>query len=276
MRRGTVALDRPVIVGIVNVTPDSFSDGGRYLDPEAAVAHAVRLVEEGADVLDIGAESTRPGRPEPVSAEEEWRRLVPVLDGIARRLPAFPVTVDTVKSETARRALDAGAWAVNDVAGLRLDLRIADACAAHGAGLVLMHSRGTVTDMATYDHAVYASVGEEVVAELARAAEAAAARGVDRAAVVLDPGLGFSKTPDQSFAAVAALPGLARLGYPIMIGPSRKRMLGAVTGREVHDRDVATAVACAVGYVLGARLFRVHAPAVVREALAVAHAVRSG
>ncbi len=273
--RGDISLGRPVVVGILNVTPDSFSDGGRHAAPDAALRHAERLVADGADVLDIGAESTRPGRPAPVPESEEWARLSPVLAGVVRLFPELPLSVDTVKAEVARRSLDAGAWIVNDVSGLRLDPAIADACAAAGAGLVLMHSRGSTTDMATYDQASYADVVVDVTAELRRAAALAASRGVRRETIVLDPGLGFAKTPEQTFQALRGVPTIVRLGYPVMIGPSRKRFLGAVTGRDVADRDRATAAACVAGYLLGASLFRVHDVGIAREALAVAHAVRS-
>lgn len=271
MCRGALSLERPVVVGILNVTPDSFSDGGRHLEPDRALAHAEALVAEGATMLDLGAESTRPDTA-PVPQDEEWRRLEPVLTGVVLRFPEVPVSVDTVKAETAGRALDAGAWAINDVSGLRLDLGVADACAAHGAGLVLMHSRGGVSTMASYQHATYQDVVAEVSRELQAAVTLAERHGVPRSRIVLDPGLGFSKTPEQSYQVLGGIPALARLGLPLMIGPSRKRFLGAATGRDVAERDVATAAACAVGWVLGARLFRVHAVGPTRDALAVARA----
>lgn len=274
MGRGAIALDRPVIVGILNVTPDSFSDGGRFLDLGPAMEHAAALIAAGADMVDVGAESTAPGA-SAVAADEEWRRLAPVLNGLRRELPAVPFSVDTVKSEVARRALDAGAWAVNDVSALRLDPAIADACAAHEAGLILMHSRGGVRDMASYEQARYADVSAEVRRELAEATTVARDRGVTPERLVLDPGLGFAKTPEQSLRMLQELPALAALGFPLMVGPSRKRFLGQVTGQNVADRDRATAAACVAAYLNGAMLFRVHAPAPVKEALAVAHAVRS-
>jgi dihydropteroate synthase len=275
MGRGSIGLGRPVVVGILNVTPDSFSDGGRHLDPASALDHAAALVEAGADMLDVGAESTRPGRPAPVELEEEWRRLRPVLEGLVQRHPELPLSVDTVKAEIARRALDVGVWAVNDVSGLRLDADIADACASYDAGLVLMHSRGSTATMASYDDATYESVTSEVVRELSRAAAQAQQRGVLRERLVLDPGFGFSKRPEHNYRVLAELPAVTALGFPVMVGPSRKRFLGEVTGKSVAERDNATAAACAAAYMLGARLFRVHAVEPVREALAVAHAVRS-
>jgi dihydropteroate synthase len=275
MTRGAMPLEQPVVVGILNITPNSFSDGGRFLDPAAALQQATLLLEQGADMLDLGAESTRPGRPEPVAPAEEWRRLEPVLRGLAERDPGVPLSVDTVKAETASRALAAGAWAVNDVSGLRLDPEIADVCAEHGAGLVLMHSRGSLSELAGYNHASYGRVVDEVVRELERALEVAGNRGVGAVRVVLDPGLGFAKRPDHNYEVLRDLPALVALGHPVMVGPSRKRFLGAVTGRDAPDRDAATATACAAAYLGGASLFRVHAVAPVREALAIAHAIRS-
>jgi dihydropteroate synthase len=270
---GAVSLEQPVIVGVLNLTPDSFSDGGRYEEPARAVAHAAELLEAGATMIDMGAESTGPGSRLPVTEDEEWRRLEPVLRDVVREFPAVPVSVDTVKARTARRALDQGAWAINDVSGLRLDAEIADVCAEHAAGLILMHSRGSVSTMATYEYAHYQDVPGEIERELGAALGIATERGVEASRIVLDPGLGFSKTPEQSYAALRNVPTLARLRYPIMIGPSRKRFLGTVTGRDVTERDVATAAACALAWLLGARLFRVHAPGPVRDALAVACAV---
>jgi dihydropteroate synthase len=273
--RGTVVLDAPAMVGILNVTPDSFSDGGRYLAPGAALRHAAALLDAGATAIDVGAESTRPGRPAPVPLEEEWRRLAPVIPELARRFPTTPLSVDTVKAETARRALAEGAWAINDVTGLRHDPAIARVCAAHGAGLVLMHSRGALAELATYDHASYGDVMQDVAGELGAAAVRAQDAGVAREAIVLDPGLGFGKRPGHNYAVLRRLDALVMLGYPVMVGPSRKRFLGAVVGKEPAERDLATAAACVVAYERGARLFRVHAVAETREALLIAHAVES-
>ncbi|MBI4500616.1 MAG: dihydropteroate synthase [Gemmatimonadetes bacterium] len=273
--RGTISLDHPFIVGILNITPDSFSDGGRYLDPDAALGHAEHLIQQGADMLDVGAESTRPGRPDPVPPAEEWRRLEPALKEIFRRFPAVPLSVDTVKAETARRALDAGAWVINDVSGLRADPGIAEACARAGAGLILMHSRGSVQDMATYDHATYHDVPGEVARELSRAIETAEQRGVARDCLVIDPGLGFSKRPEHNFAVLKGLGTLTQLGPPVMVGPSRKRFLAAPIDRPVEERDPTTAAACVAACLLGASLFRVHNVQLTREALAVAHAIRT-
>lgn len=271
--RGAILLDPPVVVGILNVTPDSFSDGGAYLDPSAALRQAERMVQAGARMIDVGAESTRPGAV-PVPEDEEWRRLEPVLCALVERYPSVPVSVDTVKASTARRALEAGAWVINDVSGLRLDPGIAEVCAEYGAGLVLMHSRGGVGEMASYRYAEYADLEGEVVRELELAIRVAEERGVHRGRIVVDPGLGFSKTPEQSLRILGRIEVLKVLGCPVMVGPSRKRFLGAVTGKDVPERDLATAAACVVAYWLGASLFRVHAVEPTFEALAVARAVR--
>lgn len=273
--RGAVSLERPVVVGILNVTPDSFSDGGRFVTPAAALAHAEALLLAGADLLDLGAESTRPGRPLPVPADEEWRRLAPVLRELVRRHPAVPISVDTVKAATARRALEAGAWAINDVSGLRHDPDLGPVCAELRAGLILMHARGALADMATYDHADYRDVAAEVREELADALRRAEAHGVTADRVVIDPGFGFAKRPAHNFALLDRLDVLATLGPPIMVGPSRKRFLGTIVGGEPAERDVATAAACVLAAERGAQLFRVHDAGVTRAALDIAHATRT-
>ncbi|HEX7023586.1 MAG TPA: dihydropteroate synthase, partial [Gemmatimonadales bacterium] len=195
--RGPVELDRPAIVGILNVTPDSFSDGGRYLDSGAAVRHAGRLIAEGAVILDVGGESTRPNA-EAVPAGVERDRVVPVIEAVAREFPATRLSVDTVKASVAGAALDAGASIVNDVSGLRLDPAMGPLVAARGAGLVLMHSRGEIGTMASLDQAVYpGGVLGEVAAELGSAVGRARAAGIPSDRIVIDPGLGFGKTPEQ-------------------------------------------------------------------------------
>ena len=275
MARGAVDLSRPVVVGILNITPDSFSDGGQFLEPEAAVRHADDLIRQGAGMLDLGAESSRPGKSDTVSHEEEWQRLSPVLGQLVRRYPDLPISVDTVKGETARRALECGAWAINDVSGLRIDPAMTSVCASFGAGLVLMHSRGALQDMASYAQASYGDVVAEATQEIAVSIETALDGGVQPDRIVVDPGLGFSKDPGQSYEMVDGLPALASMGYPVMIGPSRKRFLGAVVGDDMARRDEATAHLCACAYMLGAVLFRVHAVGVVRRALDLAAAIRS-
>jgi dihydropteroate synthase len=272
--RGPIPLDQPIVVGILNVTPDSFSDGGRFTRADAALAHAESLLRDGATVVDVGGESTRPGRTEVVSTEEELRRVVPVVEALVRAHPDLIVSVDTVKSAVAKAALDRGAAVVNDVTAFRFDSAMAGVAAEAGAGAILMHSRGGLLEIASYDNADYGGdVVGGVLAELREALSAATGAGVAPDAIVLDPGFGFSKTVEQSVVLFDQLPALQALGRPLLVGPSRKRFLGAITGRPVEDRDRATAAACALAWERGARLFRVHAVAAAREALAIAHAL---
>ena len=275
MARGTVALERPVVVGILNVTPDSFSDGGRHLEPADALRHAGRMLDAGADMLDIGAQSTAPGGVGTASPDEQWRRLEPVLTEVVRQFPNASVSVDTTDHVTGRRALEAGVWALNDVSGLRLDPAIGTVCAEYGAGLILMHSRGSVDEMASYRLAQYDDVAIEVAEELRKSVSVAQGLGVPAGRIVLDPGLGFAKRPEHNYALLRGLAAVTALGFPVMVGPSRKRFLGQATGAEVDVRDNATAAACLAAFAQGAGMFRVHDVARVREALLVADAVRN-
>ncbi len=273
--RGPVVLDRPVVAGVLNVTPDSFSDGSLHATVDAAVARAEQMLADGADILDVGGESTRPGA-QPVSEAEELGRVVPVLEALERRFPHAMRSVDTTKAAVARAALDAGAAIVNDVGGLRLDAAMAPLCAERGAGVVLMHSRGGPGDLASLEHARFpGGVIPEVTAELGEALSLAFRAGITAERVVVDPGLGFGKDAEQNVELIRGLGALRVLGRPIMVGPSRKRFLGELTGRAVDQRDLATAAACAVAWETGARLFRVHEPGAARDALRVASAVRS-
>ncbi|MBA3345584.1 MAG: dihydropteroate synthase [Gemmatimonadales bacterium] len=272
--RGLMAVDRPLIVGIVNVTPDSFSDGGRFLGADAALAHADELLDAGAAMLDVGGESTRPGRTAEVSLAEELQRVVPAISALTRAHPDLVVWVDTVKAEVARAALDAGAAVVNDVSAFRLDPAMPAVVAAAKAGVVLMHSRGSNLEIASYTHAEYpGGVVGEVLDELRSALLAASDAGVAADATVIDPGFGFSKTVEQNISLFDQLAALQALGRPVLVGPSRKRFLGAVTDLPLAERDRATATACALAWERGARLFRVHAVAPTREALGLARAL---
>ena len=259
---------RPAVVGVLNVTPDSFSDGGVHLDPQAAAAAARRMVDEGAALVDVGGESTRPGS-EGVSADEELRRVVPVLEQIAGELP---VSVDTAKAEVARRALELGAILVNDVTALRGDPELAGVVAEHGAYLCLMHMRGeprTMQDDPRYD---------DVVADVKRFLEErlafATASGIAEERIALDPGIGFGKTVDHNLELLARLDELTALGRPILVGASRKRFLGRVLGDPEALTGPATAsvAAALVAYHRGASLFRVHDVREHVEALAAAAA----
>jgi len=275
--RGPVALDRPILLGILNVTPDSFSDGGRFTATEAAIAHASELLAQGATIVDVGGESTRPGRTEDVPAVEELRRVVPVVEALARADPDLIISIDTVKASVARAALDSGAAVVNDVSALRLDPAMAGTVAAARAGLILMHSRGSILELASYQHANYnGDVVGAVLAELRAALELASSKGVGSDATVIDPGFGFSKTVEQNLVLFDQLEALQALGRPVLVGPSRKRFIGSAAGVPLEDRDRATATACALAYERGARLFRVHDVVSAREAIALAHAIGTG
>ncbi|HEX9305930.1 MAG TPA: dihydropteroate synthase [Anaeromyxobacter sp.] len=260
----------PFLMGIVNATPDSFSDGGRFLDPDAAVAEALRHAEEGADLVDVGGESTRPGAP-PVPVEEELRRVVPVIERLRARGFLLPISVDTCKGEVARAALAAGADLVNDVTGLR-DPELGRAVARAGVPVVLMHMRGTPADMAA--RAVYDDVAAEVAAELRAALARAAAAGVSAESTILDPGIGFAKTAEQGVELLARVGELRALGRPLLVGPSRKSFIGKLTGAPVGDRVPGTLAAVTACVLAGVELLRVHDVAACRQAALVAAALR--
>ena len=266
---GPCRVDRPVVLGILNVTPDSFSDGDLYADPGAAVDHALRMVEEGADIVDVGGESTRPGAT-PVDAAEEWARVHGVVGPLARR--GVTVSIDTTKLEVARRALDAGAAVVNDVSGLRDSPEIADLCARSGAGLVLMHMRGSPRTM--QDDTEYYDVVGEVSDWLAERAELARSAGCRAEQLVIDPGIGFGKSVDGNLKLLARTAEFIRLGYPVLVGPSRKSFIGKVLDAPVDRRVEGTLAACLCAFERGARLFRVHDVGPARRALDLADAIR--
>ncbi|MEK6609717.1 MAG: dihydropteroate synthase [Gemmatimonadota bacterium] len=267
--RRSLPLDTSLVVGIINVTPDSFSDGGRHFDPDDAVRAGVLMREAGADVLDVGGESTRPGASQPDEAEE-LRRVILVIERLVREV-GLPVSVDTRRSGVARRAIEAGAEIVNDVSGLTRDPEMARAVADTGAGVVIMHMRG---EPATMDaHARYGDVAAEVAGELSERRGRAVIAGVAPEAIVLDPGLGFAKNVEHNLTLLNRLDAIVALNHPVMVGPSRKRFLGAATGSGVAERDAATAAACVAARFRGASLFRVHDVAAAREALTVADAI---
>lgn len=263
---------RTLVMGIVNVTPDSFSDGGRYAEPSAAIERCEQLLAEGADLIDLGAESTRPGSV-PVPAEEQWRRLAPVLAGLASRQPQAVLSVDTRSASVAERALAAGAHVVNDVSALA-DPDMASVVAAVGAGLVLMHLRGSPATM--QDDTAYDDVVAEVAAFLRTRLHVAIAAGVDEAAIALDPGIGFGKSAAGSLSLLAHTSALAALGRPVLVGASRKRFLGAITGDTlVHERTDASLAAAAIAVFEGARIVRVHDVRASVRAVRLAEAVRA-
>jgi len=270
-RLGSWDLSRGVrVVGILNVTPDSFSDGGRFVSIEDAVAHAERMASDGADAIDIGGQTTRPGAGEAVGPEEEWRRIGPVVSAIAGRIP-IPLSIDTYWADVALRALEAGAAMVNDVSGLGVCPEIADHVAATGAGLVLMHSLGAPARL--HEPREYEDVTDEVRGFLTERLRIAEGRGVPSERIALDPGIGFSKRADQSLSVLRGLQRLTSLGRPLYIGVSRKSFLGAVTDRPVEGRLAAGLGATVAAFALGGRIFRTHDVRETVDALRVAQTI---
>ena len=260
---------RTLVMGILNITPDSFSDGGRHLDVDRAVEAGLRMVEAGADILDVGGESTRPGA-ESVGEDEELRRVLPVVERLAARTDAF-ISIDTYKAVVGQAAVDRGASIINDISGLQYDPGLGDVAARTGAGLILMHTRGRSSEM--YAHAVYENVVADVARELGEAISRATASGVQREAIVIDPGFGFAKRPEHSFSLLARLPELAALDRPILSGPSKKSFLKLAIGeREPSGRRWATASAVAVSVLLGAHVIRAHDVAAMVDVVRVADA----
>ncbi len=263
VRGRDLALDRVLLMGIVNVTPDSFADGGRYFDFADALARARRLIDEGADILDIGGESTRPGAAD-VSADEEIRRVVPLVEALAGS--GVPLSVDTSKPEVMRAVLAAGAAIINDVRALRQSGAL-DAVAGSDCGLVLMHMQGTPSTMQRAPS--YQDVTSEVADFLAERVEVAHLHGIDVARIAVDPGFGFGKSIEHNFTLLSELSLLKRMQRPLIVGLSRKSMLGAATGRAVDDRIAASAAAALLAAERGANVLRVHDVAATRDALGV-------
>jgi dihydropteroate synthase len=250
---------RTLIMGVLNVTPDSFSDGSKFYNEEHAIAHALRMERAGADLIDIGAESTRPGS-EGISAEEEWKRLMPVLGGL-RRLLKIPISIDTQKAEVAETALDAGAEIINDISGLKSDSRIAEVAARHRVPLILMHMRGEPRTMQKGSFARDAI--KDILQGLRRSAAIARKNGVAKSQIVLDPGIGFGKSFAQNYEVLQRLPQVAKLGFPLLIGTSRKGFLGATLLRDgkpasPEERIWGTAATVTASILNGAHIVRVH------------------
>jgi dihydropteroate synthase len=262
--------DCPLIMGIVNITPDSFSDGGRYLAVDRAVAQALALVDQGADILDLGAESTRPGAI-PVSEQEEMDRLLPVLSEVVKQT-TVPVSVDTMKSRVARAALAAGASIINDVTAMRFDPDMAQVVATYGAGVVLMHMQGTPLTMQDSPH--YENVVSEVGEFFEERIDAAQQAGIAKSHIVLDPGFGFGKLQVHNLELLNRLSAFSRFGCPLLVGLSRKALLGKILDRPVQDREWGTAAAVAMAVDRGAAIIRVHEVAAMKDVVKVAAAVR--
>jgi dihydropteroate synthase len=266
-----LVLDRARLAGIVNVTPDSFSDGGKFFDPQRAIAHGLQLVEDGADLLDVGGESTRPGADE-IAAEDEIARVVPVVEALARQT-SVPIAIDTSKPEVMRAAIAAGAGLINDVYALRRDGAL-DAAASLRVPVCLMHMQGEPRSM--QEAPQYFEVVEEVKRFLADRIFACELAGIERKSIVVDPGFGFGKTLEHNLALLRGLAQIAGLGVPVLVGLSRKGMIGTLTGRDIDERAVGSAAAALIAVQNGALIVRVHDVASTRDALAVWQGVASG
>lgn len=263
---------RTALMGVLNVTPDSFSDGGRYFDPARAVARGIELAEQGADIIDIGAESTRPGA-RPVSAREEMERLLPVIRGL-RRAVAAPISVDTYKAEVAKAALDEGADLVNDISALRFDPAMASVVAAERVPVALMHMQGSPRTM--QQSPAYRDVVLEVKEFLAERVRFALDAGISPQGIIIDPGIGFGKNLDHNLALLRGLAELASLGRPVLVGPSRKTFIGKLLGSGPEERLEGTLAAAVAAVLAGANMVRVHDMREARRAIRIADALRYG
>jgi len=268
--RQTLSLGpRTLLMGVLNVTPDSFSDGGEFFDLDRAIARALEIQAEGADILDVGGESTRPGAL-PISAEEEINRVIPVLRAIRRRLH-IPISIDTTKEQVARAALEAGADIINDISGLAFEPRLADLAATWGAGLVLMHTRGTPDIMQQLEPSL--DIFAEIEEHFRRAIDQALRSGVRREQIILDPGIGFGKTLQDNLSILNNLDRLAPFDLPLLIGPSRKSFIGRLTGKQPRERVFGTAAAVTAAIFRGAHIVRVHDVAAMLDVVRIADAV---
>ncbi|HEY3026563.1 MAG TPA: dihydropteroate synthase [Pyrinomonadaceae bacterium] len=278
-RRSLPIGERTLVMGVLNVTPDSFSDGGQFLSLDKALAQAERMIAEGADIIDVGGESTRPGGGTAVSAEEELRRVIPVVERLAKNA-AIPISIDTTKSEVARAALEAGAEIVNDISALRFDVRVADEAARVGAGLVLMHSRGTLATL--HQLPPVPDIFEEVIGSLRDSVTIAEQRGVKGESIVIDPGIGFGKSQEQNIELIAHLDQLAEAfpEVPILIGTSRKSFLGRMLAKEngepapADERLYGTMATITAAILHGAGIVRVHDVKAAVESVKVADALQ--
>jgi dihydropteroate synthase len=267
----TIDLATPVVMGVVNVTPDSFSDGGRYAGADAAVAHALEMVEAGAGIVDVGGESTRP-RAQGVAVDEELRRVLPVVERLAART-RVPISIDTSDPRVISAAVAAGAELINDVRALRRDGALA-AAAASGAGICLVHMQGEPATM--QDNPVYTDVVAEVAGFLRDSIERCVAGGIDASRICIDPGIGFGKTQAQNLRLLAGLESLEALGRPVLVGVSRKSVVGIITGRPVREREAGSSALAALCVERGARIIRAHDVAATVDAVRIAIAFRQG
>jgi len=263
--------ERTLVMGILNVTPDSFSDGGRFFDKKDAIAHGQALAGAGADIIDVGGESTRPFS-DSVHAEEEMRRVIPVVEALAGRL-TIPISIDTQKADVARHALSAGATMVNDIGALRLDTAMASVVAAAGVPVILMHMKGTPKDMQVHPH--YDHVVEEVKGFLSGAAEDAQRAGIARANIIVDPGIGFGKTVMDNLLLIKHLLSFQALGLPVLIGPSRKSFIGKILGDGNQAREVGTQAVVAAAALQGVQIVRVHDVTRTKQTLQLVEAIKA-
>jgi dihydropteroate synthase len=263
---------RTLIMGILNITPDSFSDGGRFDDYDRALARGLELIAEGADILDVGGESTRPGSA-PVPAEIELERVLPIIREV-RRNSDIPISIDTAKAEVAQKALEAGADIINDISSLRFDPDMARVAAQSGAPLILMHMLGIPKTMQV--NPVYQSVLSEIIGFLEEQMQYAVKNGVERGQIIVDPGIGFGKTVTHNLQIIRDLDSFSCMDRPILLAASRKRFIGSILGRPEMERELGTAVVNSFGIAAGAHMIRVHDVAFHREAVRVADAVRNG
>ncbi len=262
--------ERTCIMGVLNVTPDSFSDGGMYLDPDRAAQHAKNLAAEGADIIDIGGESSRPGA-KSITPQEEIDRIMPVIRAV-KALVSVPISVDTYKSEVARLALLEGASIVNDISGLKSDPKMASVIAELDAGVVLMHMKGTPKDMQSGPE--YGNVIEEIYEYLSKSIDLAITAGIDKDKIIIDPGIGFGKTLEHNLLILKELEKFKKLKKPILIGTSRKSFIGKITGAETGDRLMGTAASCALAIINGANIIRVHNVSALRDVARVVDAIK--
>ena len=257
-------------MGILNVTPDSFSDGGLYFNKEKAIAHGLRMVEEGADLLDIGGESTRPGS-KPLELEEELRRVIPVIESLVKEVDV-PISIDTYKSKVAQKAMEAGAEIINDISGLNFDPDLAQVAAKGNAPLILMHIRGTPETMQKDVH--YDSLFSEILQYLKDSIQKAESAGLDPEQIIIDPGIGFGKTLEDNLLIIKNLSEFRVLGKPILLGTSRKSFIGKILNAEVEDRLEGTLSSIAIGVLNGAHIIRCHDVLQAKKAIAIADAIR--
>lgn len=271
IRSGKILAVRPLIMGILNLTPDSFSDGGLFLKPEDALRRALEMTAEGADLLDLGAESTRPGA-SAVGTQEEIARLIPVLKALKREI-SVPLSIDTTKAEVAKACLDEGADIINDVSGLRESgAGMARTVRQTGAGLILMHRRGTPETMQTLT--AYRDVVKDTAAELRSCFEFALQEGIHPQQLAVDPGLGFAKTAEQNLELLAGLEAFQSFGRPVVLGPSRKSFIGKMTGREPLEREFGTAAVCAYAILKKVQILRVHSVGPIKDVVSMIKAIQ--